>query len=108
MRIRRFFIKLQSSERMFEERYRALLYENLPLCVRNISRTCLRIKRICRMLAILLIIACLTPKVVLGHGQNHLAVAGGYEVEALGGQKAAPPPRSREVVLTVSKYEIIP
>jgi hypothetical protein len=50
-----FFHQAPISERMFEERYRALLYENLPLRVRNISRTCLRIKRICRMLAILLI-----------------------------------------------------
>jgi len=28
----------------------------------------------------------------LGHSQNHLAVAGGYEVEALGFKKAAHPP----------------
>jgi len=38
---------------------------------------------------------------VLGHSQNHLAVAGGYEVKALG--KGFAPTRYREVVLTVSK-----
>jgi len=39
---------------------------------------------------------------MLGHSQNHLAVAGGYEVEALG-SKGCAPTRYREVVLTVSK-----
>ena len=40
---------------------------------------------------------------ILGHGQNHLAVAGGYEVKAL--RKGCAPSRYREVVLTVSKSE---
>jgi hypothetical protein len=39
--------------------------------------------------------------VMLGHSQNHLAVAGGYVVDALG--KGCAPTRYREVVLTASK-----
>jgi hypothetical protein len=44
---------------------------------------------------------------VLGHSQNHLAVAGGYEVKApkaIVGTLARAPTRYREVVLTVSKF----
>jgi hypothetical protein len=42
---------------------------------------------------------------VLGHSQNHLAVAGGYAVGSV--QNAAhAPTRYREVVLTVSKSGI--
>src|SRR6185503_2272577 len=40
---------------------------------------------------------------LLGHSQNHLAVAGGYVVDALG-HKGCAPTRYREVVLTVSKF----
>jgi len=42
---------------------------------------------------------------VIGHIQYHLAVAGGYEVEALKSNYLAAhaPTRYREVVLTVSK-----
>ncbi len=39
----------------------------------------------------------------VGHSQNHLAVAGGYVVDALG-YKGCAPTRYREVVLTVSKF----
>jgi len=39
-------------------------------------------------------------RIQLGHSQNHLAVAGGYEVKA---HKGCAPTRYREVVLTVSK-----
>jgi len=38
---------------------------------------------------------------VLGHSQNHLAVSGGYEVEAVG--KGCASTRYREAVLTASK-----
>jgi hypothetical protein len=40
---------------------------------------------------------------VLGYGQYHLAVAGGYAVRLFGSCFA--PTRYREVVLTVSKHE---
>src|ERR1041384_1255615 len=40
-------------------------------------------------------------RLCLGHSQNHLAVAGGYEVER--SDQGCAPTRYREVVLTVSK-----
>src|SRR5689334_20961684 len=43
----------------------------------------------------------LALRATLGHGQNHLAVAGGYEVKAVG--HGCAPTRYREVVLTVPK-----
>jgi hypothetical protein len=43
---------------------------------------------------------------VLGQGQNHLAVAGGYVVDALRIKKGCAPTRYREVVLTVSKLQL--
>jgi len=41
-------------------------------------------------------------RITVGQGQYHLAVAGGYEVEALG-SKGFAPTRYRGVVLTLSK-----
>ena len=44
---------------------------------------------------------------MLGHSQNHLAVAGGCEANGLGYQlrAALAPTRYREVVLTRSKHD---
>jgi len=46
---------------------------------------------------------------VLGQGQNHLAVAGGYEVKALTnfGIACGAPTRYREVVLTLPKVSVL-
>ncbi len=43
-------------------------------------------------------------RTVLGQGQYHLAVAGGYVVDTLGSKAAHAPTRYREVVLTLSKH----
>jgi hypothetical protein len=45
--------------------------------------------------------------ILLGHSQNHLAVAGRYVVDALGKQCGYAPTRYREVVLTVSKCKFL-
>ncbi len=42
-------------------------------------------------------------EISLGHGQYHLAVAGGYVVDRPCSKAAHAPTRYREVVLTVSK-----
>jgi len=41
--------------------------------------------------------------ILLGHSQNHLAVAGGYEVRH--SENGCAPTRYREVVLTVSNKD---
>jgi len=46
---------------------------------------------------------------MLGHGQNHLAVAGGCEANGRDSnwRAALAPTRYREVVLTVSKHDVV-